>query len=261
MIKVTILNKQYEVRDKWEDNTINQLKKPQDYINNLPKWLENYIYKGSDQVVSDSKLLDFYVDWIELFSNIPRNFLEEVLSVKDEEHSIIFLFDSVSKFLGEPTQEDINPSDTITLRGTKYTLIESIKTSGGIEKLLGGATYKHFSEANALTHLFQNKSYRNWEYIAKITAILFRAKPNEKYDEEIIEMRSKEFGKLPVSEAYKGYFFLLNSLNKLQKSILISFQERKESQLTATQKLLLKMSITKSKLMNWLKKVFITKKG
>jgi hypothetical protein len=139
MIKVTILDKEYFVRDKWEDNTINQLKKPQEYINNLPKWLESYIYKGSDSAVSDSKLLDFYVDWIELFSNIPRNLLEEVLAVKDEEHSIMFLFDAVSKFLGEPTEKDIVPSDTITLRGTKYTLIESVKTAGGIEKLLGGA--------------------------------------------------------------------------------------------------------------------------
>lgn len=260
MIKVTILDKEYFVRDKWEDNTINQLKKPQEYINNLPKWLESYIYKGSDSAVSDSKLLDFYVDWIELFSNIPRNLLEEVLAVKDEEHSIMFLFDAVSKFLGEPTEKDIVPSDTITLRGTKYTLIESVKTAGGIEKLLGGATYKHFAEANALVHLFQNKNYRKWEYIAQITAILFRIDPNEQYNEEMIENRAKEFGKLPVSEAYKGYFFLSSSLNNLQKSILTSFQERKENRLTVIQKLLLKMSIIKLRLMNLLKKVFIINK-
>ena len=43
MIKVTILEKEYKVRNDWEDNTINQLEKPQEYINNLPKWLESYI--------------------------------------------------------------------------------------------------------------------------------------------------------------------------------------------------------------------------
>ena len=260
MIKVTILEKEYKVRNNWEDNTINQLQKPQEYINNLPKWLESYIYKGSNTPVSESKLLDFYIDWIELFSDIPRNLLEEVLAVKDEENSIVFLFDSVSKFLGEPTQEEIEPNDTITLRGTKYTLIESVKTAGGIDKLLGGATYKHFSEANALAHLFQNKNYRKWEYIARITAILFRADPNEQYNEDTIERRSKEFGKLTISEAYKGYFFLSNSLNSLQKSTLISFQANQENQLTVYQKLLLKASTMKLRLMNWLKRVFTTKK-
>ena len=76
----------------------------------------------------------------------------------------------------------------------------------------------------------------------------------------MIENRTKEFGKLPVSEAYKGYFFLSNSLNNLQKSILTSFQERKENRLTVIQKLLLKMSIIKLRLMNLLKKVFIINK-
>lgn len=260
MIKVTILEKEYKVRNNWEDNTINQLEKPQEYINNLPKWLESYIYKGSNTPVSESKLLDFYIDWIELFSDIPRNLLEEVLAVKDEENSIVFLFDSVSKFLGEPTQEDIEPNDTITLRGTKYTLIESVKTAGGIDKLLGGATYKHFSEANALAHLFQNKNYRKWEYISRITAILFRADANEQYNEDTIERRAKEFGKLTISEAYKGYFFLSSSLNSLQKSTLISFQANQENQLTVYQKLLLKVYTIKLKLMNLLKRVFTTKK-
>jgi hypothetical protein len=236
MIIVTIENISYEVRNEWDDNSINDLIKPQEYINNLPKWLESYIYTDSDSPISESKLLDFYVDWIELFSDIPRKLLEEVLAVKDEENSITFLFTAISKFLGEPTEDDIKPNDTITFRNKDYTLIESAKTAGGIDKLLSGATYKHFAEANALSHLFQNKNYRKWEYIARITAILFRPDPKEQYNEEIIEQRAKEFGKLSVSEAYKGYFFLSNSLNSLQQSTIISFQESQVNPLIVIQK-------------------------
>ena len=258
MIKVTIRDKEYEVRDKWEDNTINQLIKPQQYINNLPSWLESYIYKGSDTPVSESKLLDFYIEWIEMFSNIPIELLKEAIPVKGEGDNILLLFNATSKFLGEPTQDDIKPSETLNFRGVDYTLIESVKTVGGVEKLLGGATYKHFSEAKALSDLFQKKNYRKWEYIARITAILFRPDPNEQYSEDLIDQRTKEFGKLPVSEAYKGYFFLSNSLNKLQESTLISFQENKASLLEANRKQSYKISTIKSKLSNLLKKVFST---
>tara|TARA_R110000803_G_scaffold207962_1_gene276252 strand:+ start:789 stop:1574 length:786 start_codon:yes stop_codon:yes gene_type:complete len=261
MIKVTIEDNTYEVRNEWEDNTINDLNKPQEYIKTLPQWLESYIYTDSNSPISDSKLLDFYVDWIELFSDIPRTLLEEVVAVKDEEHSIMFLFNAVSKFLGEPTQDDIEPNDTITFRNKDYTLIESVKTAGGIDKLLGGATYKHFAEANALSHLFQNKNYRKWEYIARITAILFRPDPNEQYNEDIIDQRTKEFGKLPVSEAYKGYFFLSNSLTNLQQSTLTSFREKVVNPSTVNQKPLLKIPTIKSKLLTWLKKVSLTNKG
>ena len=204
MIKVTIDEKVYEVRNEWKDNTINDLVKPQEYINTLPQWLESYIYTDSKTPISEAKLLDFYFDWISLFSNIPKDVLENV-KVKDEEH-------------------------------------------------------KHFAESNALSHLFQNKNYRKWEYIARITAILFRPDSNEQYNEDIIDQRTKEFGKLPVSEAYKGYFFLSNSLNSLQESTLISFQESKENLLTVNQRQSLKTRITKSKPSIWLKKVFSTSK-
>mgnify|MGYP003659982370 CR=1 FL=1 len=94
MIKVTIEDNTYEVRNEWEDNTINDLTEPQEYIKNLPQWLESYIYTDSNSPISDSKLLDFYVDWIELFSNIPRALLEEVVAVKDEEHFYLMRFQS-----------------------------------------------------------------------------------------------------------------------------------------------------------------------
>lgn len=260
MIVATILDKDYQIRNEWSDNTIKQMAKAQAYIDQMPKWLSNFIYSEDNEPVSDNKLIKFYVDWIELFSNIPREYLESEIAVNStDELSLVEVFGLVAKFLGEPREEDIGSSDTIKLGKKEYVIIKSVKTAGGIDKMLGGATYKHFAESQALSSLFQKKQYRKWEYLSKITAILFREEEDEQYDEELIEMRAKAFDNLPVSEAYKGYFFLLSHFNKLQSSTLTSLTERVENLRTQRQSLLLRILTGLIKPINWLRKVFSTK--
>ena len=262
MLKVTILNKSYYIRNDWKDNTIKHMSRAQEYINDMPKWLSNYIYSEKPEPVSDSKLLDFYIDWIELFSDIPREYLESEISVnKADEISLIEIFNITAKFLGEPSQDDIGTSDTIKLGKKDYVLIKSVKTSGGIDKMLGGASYKHFAESQALSTMFQSKQYRKWSYLSKITAILFRESEDEQYNEDIIEMRAKAFENLSVSEAYKGYFFLHEHINKLQKSMLTSLMERKVKAQERKANLLSRVFTGKIKLIRLLQKVFSTKKS
>ena len=262
MLKVTILNKSYYIRNDWKDNTIKHMSRAQEYINDMPKWLSNYIYSEKPEPVSDSKLLDFYIDWIELFSDIPREYLESEISVnKADEISLIEIFNITAKFLGEPSQDDIGTSDTIKLGKKDYVLIKSVKTSGGIDKMLGGASYKHFAESQALSTMFQSKQYRKWSYLSKITAILFRESEDEQYNEDIIEMRAKAFENLSVSEAYKGYFFLHEHINKLQKSMLTSLMERKVKAQEQKVNLLSRVFTGKIKPIRLLQKVFSTKKS
>lgn len=229
MITATILDKQYEIRNNWSDVTIKQMTKAQQYIDNMPKWLSNFIYSDDDEPVSEGKLLKFYIDWVCFFSDIPREYLEGEIAVNNtDELSLIELFGLVSKFLGEPSQDEIGESEVIKLGGKEYRLIESVLTAGGVSKMLGGATYRHFSESQALASLFQKKQYRKWSYLSKITAILFREKPEEQYEEDLIEMRSKAFENLPVSEAYRGYFFLLSLQKKQQESLATSLTQRRK---------------------------------
>ena len=262
MLKVTILDKPYYIRNDWQDNTIKHMSRAQEYISAMPKWLSNYIYSEKPEPVSDSKLLDFYIDWIELFSDIPREYLESEISVnKADEISLIEIFNITAKFLGEPSQNDIGTSDTIKLGKKDYVLINSVKTAGGIEKMLGGASYKHFSESQALSTLFQSKQYRKWSYLSKITAILFRESEDEQYNEDIIDMRASAFENLAVSEAYKGYFFLQEHINKLQKSMLTSLTERKVKAQAQKANPLLEIFTGKIKPIRLLRKVFSTKKN
>ena len=261
MIKATILDKDYTIRNEWSDNTIKQMSKAHAYLENIPQWLEHYLYSDEPSSISTSKLLKFYIDWIELFSDIPRDLLESDIKVEDaNDVSLTFLFETVSKFLGEPSESDIGTSETIVLGKITYKLIESVKTAGGVDKMLGGATYKHFAESKALAELFQSKKYKKWEYLSNITAILFRETPSEQYDEHLIEMRSKAFENLPVSEAYKGYFFLLNSLNNSQKSLVTSLMEKKASLSDQLAKPLCKDYTGKTKLMKLLKRIFLQRK-
>ena len=262
MLKVTILDKPYYIRNEWKDNTIKHMARAQNYISAMPKWLSNYIYSEKPEPVSESKLLDFYIDWVELFSDIPRHYLESEISVnKADEISLIEIFNITAKFLGEPSQDDIGTSDTIKLGKKDYVLIKSVKTAGGIEKMLGGASYKHFSESQALSTLFQSKQYRKWSYLSKITAILFRESEDEQYNEDIIDMRASAFENLSISEAYKGYFFLQEHTNKLQKSMLTSLTERKAKAQAQKVNPLLEIFTGKIKPIKLLRKVFSTKKN
>ncbi len=231
MIKATILNKKYQIFNNWSDVTIRKMGKAQKYIDGMPLDVKNYIYSNEEEKepVSDSRLLKFFIDWIEIFSTIPRKFLESEISVNNhDELSITELFGLVSKFLGEPSIDDIGESNTIKLKGKEYHLIESVYTAAGTEKMLGGATFKHYAESQAFARLFQDKKYRKWDYLSRITAILFREKKEEAYEEEIIDVRANLFKDLPVSEAYRGYFFLLSLQSKLQKSMLTSLNRKKQ---------------------------------
>ena len=127
--------------------------------------------------------------------------------------------------------------------------------------MLGGASYKHFSESQALSTLFQSKQYRKWSYLSKITAILFRESEDEQYNEDIIDMRARAFENLSVSEAYKGYFFLQEHINKLQKSMLTSLTERKVKAQEQKVNPLLEIFTGKIKPIRLLRKVFLTKKN
>ena len=74
-------------------------------------------------------------------------------------------------------------------------------------------------------------------------------------------MRAKAFESLPVSEAYKGYFFLQEHLNKLQSSTVTSLMAKAESLQAQRPKPLLKILTGLVKPINWLKKVFSISKG
>ena len=42
----------------------------QEYLSKLPTVLDQYFYTDKEVNVSEQKLLDFYVDWIELFLSL-----------------------------------------------------------------------------------------------------------------------------------------------------------------------------------------------
>ena len=73
-------------------------------------------------------------------------------------------------------------------------------------------------------------------------------------------MRAKAFENLTVSEAYKGYFFLQEHTNKLQKSMLTSLTEKKVKAQAQKVNPLLRIFTGKAKLIRLLKRVFSIRK-
>lgn len=126
--------------------------------------------------------------------------------------------------------------------------------------MLGGATYKHFAESQALSTLFQSKQYRKWSYLSKITAILFRETEDEQYNEDIIDMRASAFENLSVSEAYKGYFFA-RAYQQITKVYANIFDGKKGKSTGTKVNPLLRIFTGKIKPIRLLKKVFSIKKS
>ena len=77
----------------------------------------------------------------------------------------------------------------------------------------------------------------------------------------MIEIRSKAFENLTISEAYKGYFFLQDHINKLQESMLISLREKRVKAQERKAKRLSGIFTGKIKPIKLLKKVFLTNKN
>ena len=260
MVTVEILGKKYSIKNEFTDVTIRDMVKVQEYLDSLPIVMEKYLFSEDEIEISEGKLLKFYVDWIELFSDIPREYLEGEISVQNtDELSLVEVFGLVSKFLYEP--QDIEMSEVITLNGKEYKLIEATETASGVSKMLGGGTFKHFEESQALATLFQDKKYKKWEYLSRMTAILFRPEGEDIYEEEIVDARAKAFKNLPLSEAYKGYFFLHERMNRLQSSteIFSEVAKAKGVDLTPQQNKSSTGFIGRFKPMSWLRRVFLTK--
>ena len=266
MIVVDIDGVNYQVRTEWADNTVRQFNAAFNHLNIIPEALRDYIYpkEGEERKEPSQKdIIKFYIDWIALFSNIPKDLLSRNIEIVSERDvSLDQLFSLVSKFLYDPRPEEIEPRGEIKHKGISYELVKDAQTASGIKKMLGGATYEHFMEASALVGIFGEVKENKFDKLAHLTAILFKEKGlGAELDDEAVKKRTEAFKELPMDVVFSSYFFLSERMSKLVKSLETSLaQEVKKAVLEARVKKSSQEPTGISKLSTWLKKVFLPNK-
>lgn len=264
MVEVDINGVNYQVRTEWADNTVRQFNAAFNHLNIIPEALRDYIYPKEDEErvePSQRDIIKFYIDWIALFSNIPKELLSrEIEIVSERDVSLDQLFSLVSKFLYDPNPDHIEPRGVITHKGVIYDLVEDAKTASGIKKMLGGATYEHFMEASALVSIFGDVRENKFDKLSHLTAILFKERGTGlELEDDAVKKRAELFKDLPMDVVFSSYFFLSDHMSKLVKSLETSLAQEVRKAVRGQQaKRSLLERIGISKLLNWLKKVYLT---
>jgi len=237
MIIVSINEKQYNVCSDWKDVTILHIEKGYALKEKLSESLKKFFYSADEFSFSkeqEVELIKFEKEWIEIFSNIPKNILNKTVLVNEEGDNITSLFKLCQKFMYKPQQNEIVINECIEFKGVKYYLPESVTSAKGIKKLFAKGTYEEYMESSALFDVFNEKG--DLSKLSRLTAILFRPKIKvgyfwnrkeviEEFDEEKVNQRAELFKQLPMNDVWAAYFFFILSNWKLLSGLQISLKE------------------------------------
>lgn len=221
-MKLDIEGNKYELKERWRDVTLKQLAHAFDVLSKQPPKLIKLLTAKQDEEieVEPAVLNKFYIDWVECFSDIPREILESKI-VMDEPGtvSIRMLAHRVLHFLSEPTKA--NQVNRFKFNKKQYRLIESVKTLSGMNRLLNGATYGDWCNLTALQSSLTDISKGKYTAMAQLCAVLYQPVAGNRRP-ETIEPRAEMFLDLDAETAYAAYFFFERHINKLQRFLRTS---------------------------------------
>ncbi len=247
MIKVEFLNREYWVKNKWEDLTI---KDGTTFCSVLPpdRLSKYYKLKVSALIKDDWKEFDTFhstITFKEEFEDFPKYF-KHVLKCfsglpveelnKDEIYAIYkeHLEAKVIGLLIHPIDYEAKNIESFTFKEKKYFLpvtAEMIAQSIPLKNETSGAFFDFSALEIAATGITESK----FTYIASACAIFCREKDQE-YDEKGLLERSDLFQDLTLDIVNEVFFCLINASNTLSRHFLeFQDQEKVKQALTGIQ--------------------------
>jgi len=221
-MKLDINGKKYNLKERWRDVTLREMSHAFEVLNHQPPALLKLIRSTEEAAldIDDSILYKFYIDWIECFSDIPREVLEgNILLDQPGTHDLKFLAGRCLKFLGEPT--NIPQVNRFRFKKKQYRIINSFTSLTGVTQLLSGATFGDWVNLTSLMGAFEGLNKGKYNAMAQVSAVLFSDNFQDKR-KETIEKRAQNFLHLDCQTAYAGYFFLEKHINKYQRYLKTS---------------------------------------
>jgi len=230
MIKIDVLDEQYDVITEWSELTIEKFVKVQQIVDNAPKKLKDiigYIYTNDKKELESIELSKneslktfpkFYGDMLGVLCDIDRKIINQIDRDSREQFFNVYLIKFAIGCLYAPI--DIEPSglDSFDFEGDTYYFPRAKKVLDK-ERPMGYLSTIQFTEAADLDVYMNGLDNKDYSVLANICAILC-VKDNEEYDEDVMLERAERFKQLPMNIAWDVFFYLGELLTTYTKTIV-----------------------------------------
>ena len=214
-LSTTINGKTYKIPYNYSDITLKEFKMIQSFIEVNTEIIELIKDKEKEQP-SEEALINFYVKFINIVTNIPINILMQVrVDSVDDETGIEDIFKSLTFLFFMPT-ENKEPLKSIG----RYYFIDN----SGIMK---DNTLIEYTEANMISKILSGVQQGKYEYLNVFMALFYRPRQwkgirrvIEPYDLDKVQARSKEFDSTSMDIVFNAMFFFMQSKKDYLKSMV-----------------------------------------
>jgi len=238
MIKVTIEGKEYELKNKWDDLTLEEYEQvcKVKIPSSLKKKYE-LMLQGKFEEVQDGSYRDivkthpkFFGEIIALCSNIPKEviqYLHWIVRTKlYNEFLAHFVESQLSTFpliiddKGVLQYFEGCDATSFILNGEQYYLPESLQY-GGVKVPMYKEKIATFAEAADIEIAVHDFAEKGVEAMAQFCAVYLR-KEGEEHTDELVIARTEQFKKLPMSVVWEVFFCTTRLGVKFVNDILLS---------------------------------------
>jgi hypothetical protein len=241
MLKLKINNKKHKLKSEFNEVDLNTLKKAYKYLDGLPFDLKAYLEDDTKEV-KQSKLLDFKINWIALFSDIDIEVLKLVRVEGAQDLSIEFLYDHCKKFIYQPNQ--YAKISEFKLNGSRYELVKDTQTISGAAIMFGEGTFNQWKLSNMLTQQIQKDINQSTvDCLVQLLAVLYI--DNNDNSDEAISRRAKEFYSLDSLTAWSCYFFFVQLVDKWKSFFQFYTEKMSAHNLLKANKMIVKEKLLK----------------
>jgi hypothetical protein len=246
MIEIPIGSDHYQVPTTWSDITAYKATKLHKLCQTMPESLKakyELIFKEKGE---EKEVLEWYNDLEdkEALEVIPAFQLKVIQFLLDLDKDLTL--DSINSLyynMIEPFVVDILYNGCLyrpvkishfTFNGNEYEL-PSDKKIGDVIVPMYDLKLIQFTESSDFLGLIGKEGYKFAPFILATLCL----KKGEKWSEDLVLSRAKEFEELPMSTVWDVFFYLISSVHTLKKDSLISFhqaalKERKHQLVSAT---------------------------
>jgi hypothetical protein len=239
MIKLRLNDEKRVVYDSFSDITLQHLRRGYEIFSYQDKDIKNFFLKEGSEI-KESKLFDFYIDWLSIFSDLTKNELRNISVESNIDLSLQNLFSYTKKFIYSP--EHVIDLKELTHKGKKYSIIEDIKTINGARLYFGNYNYNQFKLSAQLSSSIEGvKNGNAIDSLVQLLAIIYTDGDNSNAG---IDKRILAFKDLNALYGWSGWFFFALLTTKY-KNYFQSYSNNQAEAVLKMKKENLKRSICK----------------
>ena len=212
MLKLKANGNNKTLKDEFIDVKLNELASAYKYVSGLNADLKRYLLAGSDADIDDSKVFEYKLKWISLFSDFTVEELR-LIPLEGEQAdslSVDWLYNHCKLFLNQP--ETYIELKEFSFKRQQYNLIKPLKTISGAQMLFGTANYKQFMLSSQLASMVENnKNEGGINSLIQLFALLYS--DGNDASEDVVK-RAKVFGEVNALYGWSAYFFFAQLVKK-----------------------------------------------